>query len=191
MSIVYARLICYHRYEFPRAETFEGHQNGWPDNAGELVRSTDTPPPTPGIRVPGGVSPVILVRRFALQLVAAVVAMTVSAVFDLGPRASAAYLSAAAGASAASDLGMGGPTDETPAKVAATPVPQPTAYLQQGCGGMTPPSSGPTSSPPPVAGHSAATELPVSGLVVYFREPAASFDLTAFIDPILDPPRQA
>jgi len=135
---------------------------------------------------------VILVRRFALQLVAAVVVLTASAVFDLGPRASAAYLSAAAGSgTAATDLGASGPSDDTPAKVNPPRDSRPDALLQQGCGGMTPPSSGPTSNPPPVAGHSAATELPVSGLVVYFREPAASFDLTAFIDPVLDPPRQA
>jgi len=134
---------------------------------------------------------VILVRRFALQLVAAVVVLTASAVFDLGPRASAAYLPATAGNSAAADLGASGPAEDTPAKVNPPRDSRPDALLQQGCGGMTPPSSGPTSNPPPVAGHSAATELPVSGLVVYFREPAASFDLTAFIDPVLDPPRQA
>jgi len=50
-------------------------------------------------------------------------------------------------------------------------------------------ASGPGGSGP--VGILSQTELPAGGLVVYFREPSASLNLSAFIDTLLDPPRQA
>jgi hypothetical protein len=127
------------------------------------------------------------VRRPVLQFVSAVGVLLIAAILDFGPTASAAYISmtgevASAGA---------GPTNDTP-----TPNfdrdrgPIPAGHLQGG-GGMAPSGSGPSSGSASAVGILPRAELPADGLVVYFREPAALFDLTAYVDFILDPPRQA
>jgi hypothetical protein len=120
--------------------------------------------------------------------------MTVMAVVGFGPRASAAYVSMA---DATSPGGVCCTSSDSPA----TPVRtldqsqnhdgSPQAAHLSGGGGMAPIGTGSSSGSPSVLGHLSSAELPVSGLVVYFREPAASFDLSRFIDSILDPPRQA
>jgi hypothetical protein len=120
--------------------------------------------------------------------------MTVMAVMGFGPRASAAYVSMA---DTTSPGGVCCASSDSPA----TPVRalnqdqnrdgSPQAAHLSGGGGMAPSGSGSSFSSPSVLGHLTSVELPASGLVVYFREPAASFDLSKFIDSILDPPRQA
>lgn len=129
-------------------------------------------------------------RRPVLQIVSAVGVLLFAAILDFGPTASAAYISMAGEVASAG----AGPTDDTP-----TPTspnfdrdrgPIPAGHLQGG-GGMAPSGSGPSSGSAPVAGIPPRTELPADGLVVYFREPAARFDLTSYVDSILDPPRQA
>jgi hypothetical protein len=137
---------------------------------------------------------VSLVRRSGIQFVSAVGVVIALAVFDLGPRAGAAFWPAAGTASAAG-YGTLGPTTDADS----LPPPGPdndrtglpvAADLVPGGGGLSAPSSsGPSSGTSPVAGDLPRTEPPAGGLVVYFREPAARFDLSAFIDSILDPPR--
>lgn len=131
-------------------------------------------------------------RRPVLQIVSAIGVLLIAAILDLGPTASAAYISMAGDAASA---GVGaGPTDDTP-KPPTDPnldrehPPIPLGHFQGG--GMAPSGSGPSSGSAPVAGIPPRTELPADGLVVYFREPAALFDLTCYVDSILDPPRQA
>lgn len=130
------------------------------------------------------------VRRFALQLGITIAVVIATAVMDLGPRASAAYVSMAdisAGCGTGSSTDSGNYSPDRPLLDREPPV---AAHLQGGSG-MSAPSSSSSSGSVPVAGDLARTELPVDGLVVYFREPAAAIHLTAFIDSILDPPRQA
>jgi hypothetical protein len=135
------------------------------------------------------------VRRFALQSLATLVVLIASAIFDVGSRASAAYV--AAGADLISDGFAGAaPSEDSqyePQKFDTNRerdgLPPP-GHLQGG-GSMAPPGSGPTSSSSPVVADLSIAEMPMSGLVIYFREPATRFDLPAFIDSILDPPRQA
>lgn len=135
-----------------------------------------------------------VVRRLALQFGTAIAVMIAAAVMDLGPRASAAYVSMAdvsvgCGAIASSDC-----TPSTPPNLNSDRerdgLPALAGYLQ-GNGGMSSSGSSSSSNTPPVVGNLSRTELPTDGLVVYFREPAASIHLTAFIDSLLDPPRQA
>lgn len=130
-------------------------------------------------------------RRTVLQFVSAVGVLLAAAALDLGPSAGAAYISMA-GDSASAGLGAG-PTDDTPTTPTDPNLDRqlvPIGHLQGG-GGMAPSGSGPTSGSAPAVGILPRTELPADGLVVYFREPAAVIQLSAFIDSILDPPRQA
>jgi hypothetical protein len=136
-------------------------------------------------------------RRCVIQFVSAVGVLVALAIFDLGPRAGAAFLTMA-GKAAPAELGATAPADGAPdAAPERQPggdhdrLPAPAVHLQGG-GSMTPPSgSGPSAGSPPVAGELPRTELPSGGLVLTYREPAAAFDLSAFIDSILDPPRPA
>jgi hypothetical protein len=143
--------------------------------------------PNPAIR------PVIVVRRVALQLVFVVGILLVAAILDVGPRATAAYRSMAD----VSGAGLDVPTDQ------GTDLPSkrllgqdqdglpPIGLHLQGGGGMSAPNSGSASGSAPVFAALTVTELPTSGLVAYFREPPISIHLSAFIDSLLDPPRQA
>lgn len=156
---------------------------------GDWSDDPKSPSPTPGARAPGDIRSVTPVRRIVLQFVSAVGVLLIAAVLDFGPTASAAYISVAGDTASAGSV----PTDDTPQNPTdpnfdRTPIP--VGHLQGG-GGMAPSGSGPSSGSAPAVGILPRTELPADGLVVYFREPAALFDLTAFIDSILDPPRQA
>ena len=127
-------------------------------------------------------------NRFALQTVSAVGIVIAMAVLDFGPRANAAYLSIGVRQESA-----GCSTDATnPAResnlVKRPPVPS--AQLQ-GSGGMSSPVSGPSSGSTAAVAYLPPVLPPVDGLVVYFREPDAALRLSAFIDSLLDPPRQA
>jgi len=138
------------------------------------------------------------VRRATTQFVAALGLLIGAAVLDLGPRAAADYVAmpamteASGGCSLgdASERDSGTPPNYEPERVRTVWPAQP-GLLPDG-GGMSPTSSGgsPGGSSPAVAVLS-PTEPIRNGLVAYFREPAAAFDLSAFIDPILDPPRRA
>jgi hypothetical protein len=132
-------------------------------------------------------------RRPPLQLVSALGTLIALAIFDLGPRAAAAFQTmsakpASVGLSAADDFNSQPNPDSDRERDG---LPTPGVQLQGGGGTMTPSGSGPYSGSVPVAGDLSRTELPSDGLVVYYREPPASLDLSAFIDSILDPPRQA
>lgn len=134
------------------------------------------------------------VRRFAHQLGIAIAVVIATAVMDLGPRASAAYISMA-------DVTEGGGTctsadHQTDEQRNLTPDREPDGKIPvdahlQGGSGMSAPSSSSSSGSVPVVGALTPIDLPPGGLVVFFREPAASIHLSAFIDSILDPPRQA
>jgi hypothetical protein len=119
--------------------------------------------------------------------------MTVMAVMGFGPRASAAYVSMADTTSPGGVCCTSSDSPATPARTLDQNHKHDEFLLAHlsGGGGMAPTGTGSSSGSPSVVGHLSSVELPVSGLVVYFREPAASFDLSRFIDSILDPPRQA
>jgi hypothetical protein len=100
-----------------------------------------------------------------------------------------ADVSSGAGMSLSADRGDGGPSKRI-LDQRSDGLPHLAHHLQGG-GGMSAPSSGPSSGPAPVFAVLATAEPPTSGLVVSFREPPTSLQLSAFIDSILDPPRQA
>ena len=136
-----------------------------------------------------------LVRRSAIQFVSALGVLVALAIFDLGPRADAAYRSVAVTAPASDDLGMSSADDAPVPPRELTPAGQkrilpPDALYVPG-GGMAPPNSTTSTDAPPGAGCLPQSEPPAGGLVVYFREPAGSLHLSAFIDSLLDPPRPA
>lgn len=132
-------------------------------------------------------------RRVVFQCLSAVGVLIAAAVLDLGPSAAAAYIPVS-DAGPFSGLGSD-PVDEPPAgPIDPNPDrdrgPTPAGYLQGG-GGIAPSGGNASSSSSPAAGVPTRAELPADGLVVYFREPAASTHLSALIDPLLDPPRRA
>jgi len=135
------------------------------------------------------------VRRSAIQFASVLGVMVALAAFDLGPRACAAYQSVAVAATASDDLGMS--ASDAPvlprglAPKNSKRVTQVDSLYLPGSGGLS--SSSSTTSPdgPSGAGCLPPSDPPAGGLVVYFREPAGSLDLSAFVSSILDPPRPA
>jgi hypothetical protein len=119
--------------------------------------------------------------------------MIAAAVLDLGPAARAAYITVS---DLASSTGPGsGPIDDDTnppigPHLDRDPGPAPAGHLPGG-GGMAPSGGNSSPSSSPAAGVLTGPELPADGLVVYFREAAASLKLSIFIDSILDPPRRA
>ena len=130
-------------------------------------------------------------RRVVFQCVSAFGVLLAAAVLDLGPSARAAYIPVS-GICDSHGLGSG-PADEPPTNPTDPNLdrePTPAGHLQGG-GGMAPSGGNSSSSSTPVAGVLSRSELPADGLVVYFRAPTGSLQLSAFIDSILDPPRRA
>lgn len=128
--------------------------------------------------------------RFAIQSVLALGVVIASAIFDFGSRAEAAFLKAtpSAASMAASTTPDEAPNPFDPNEL--DKAPPPPLDLQEG-GGMSSPSTGGNSGSASAPGLLARFDPPTDGLVVYFREPAASLRFSSFIDSILDPPRAA
>jgi len=133
-------------------------------------------------------------RRFLLQALASVGVLTALAVLDLGPRASAGYLSmASTQAGAEFDVGASAETGSDsllkvdPERVYHVQEPNPQGDLARGASTVPSPSN-PSLLLLVAADLSPAKPLP-SCVVVYFREPSDSLQLSAFIDSLLDPPR--
>jgi hypothetical protein len=121
------------------------------------------------------------------RALASVAVLTALAVVDLGPRASAAYLSTvdrSVGATTAPD------TPPTAPPQAHRNHDGQHAFGNQPTGAGTTGSSGGSSGPSSPAADIPPKEPPTSNLVVYFREPALRFELTKYVDSLLDPPRQ-
>jgi hypothetical protein len=137
---------------------------------------------------------VIPVRCFALQCLAAFGVLVAPAILDVGSRACAAYV--AAGTDVASVGMSSADVNDGPAPVPPQleknrdGLPNPAGHLQRG-GGMAPPSSNSSSGNSPVVADLSDSQLPTCSAAAYYREPPTSIDLSAFIDSILDPPRQA
>lgn len=136
----------------------------------------------------------MFVSRFLLNALASVGVLAALTVLDLGPRATAAYLSMASKqASAELDVGASADDDSDsleksdPERVYNLQLLNTPAHLARGAS-MVPPPSNPSGSPLVVAALAPARP-PTSSLVVYFREPPNSLPFSAFVDSLLDPPR--
>lgn len=131
-------------------------------------------------------------RRFLIRALVAVGVLAAIAVLDLTPRAAAGYLTVAAPAASASLGADDDPADShNPSPVAHRLTPKfglPVASPQQS-GGMSSTSTGSSGADGPTSGTVSQVEPPIDGMTVYYREPDISFDLSRFIDSILDPPR--
>jgi hypothetical protein len=111
------------------------------------------------------------------------------AIFDLGPRASAAYLTVADSSSLWDELPADA-ADDSDRSPDHNPRIEPGALPHQQPGGST--TSSPTSGPGgdnPNAGLPPLAETPSPGLVAYLREQSRSLDPSHFVASILDPPR--
>lgn len=127
-------------------------------------------------------------RRFLTQALASVAVLTALAVLDLGPRASAAYLSTADRSVGASSRPDAAPSDPVRAQRDRDGHPV-DINLCTGTGGVAPETSGPSGGGAPVA-VLLPRELPSGNRVTYYREPASHFKIRDYTDFILDPPRQ-
>jgi hypothetical protein len=135
------------------------------------------------------------VRRFLTRALASVGVLTALAVLDIGPRASAAYLSTASrsvGAGVAASTTVPNDTTESPADPAhahrefnRTPL---LAHLPTD--GGTTSTSGSSSAPTAPAAALPPKDPPADNLAVYFREPAERLELRDHVEFLLDPPRQ-
>jgi hypothetical protein len=135
------------------------------------------------------------VNRVAVRLASAIGVLIALAVFDFGPRAGAAYQSMTVKPAAAGlDASAADPGDANPPPTAGRdrgPLPVPGLHHTGDGGGMVPSGSGSSSGSSPVAGYPSRTELPASGLVVYYREPATPLAPSAFNEAVHGPPRRA
>jgi hypothetical protein len=135
------------------------------------------------------------VRRFLLRALASVGSLAALAALDLGPRATAAYLSMESKQSDAGfDIGASAEEDGSdslpkidPEWVYNVQLPNPQGDLARGAS-LVPLPSKPSGSPLVAADLAPLKPLP-SCIVVYFRAPPGSLQLSPFIDPFLDPPR--
>jgi hypothetical protein len=136
------------------------------------------------------------VRRFLLQALVSMGVLVALAILDLGPRATAAYLSMASKqAGAGLDTGMS--ADDGSASLPKIDsdrapnlrVPTPQGDLVRGMSTVPSPSN--PSGSPQIAADLAPTTPPTSGLVAYFRDSPDFLPLSAFLDALLDPPRVA
>jgi hypothetical protein len=128
------------------------------------------------------------VRRFLTRALASVAVLTALAVLDLGPRASAAYLSAAdrsAGSCSLPDAPPTAPADSPNARQRDGQH----AFANQPAGTGTTNTTGGSSGPNAPAAELPPKEPPAGQLVVYLREPAVHLELSKYVDSILDPPR--
>ncbi len=132
-------------------------------------------------------------RRFLLQALASMGVLTALAVLDLGPRATAAYLSLAsrqAGAGFEGGMCEDDGSDSLPKNDREVlyhhACPNPEINLGGGIG--TVPSQ-PTSSSHLVAADLVPVKPPTACLVIFLREPPGSLHLCAIIDSLIDPPR--
>jgi hypothetical protein len=134
------------------------------------------------------------VRPIAVRLASAIGVLIAVAVLDVGPRAGAAFQSMTV-KPAAAKLDAGDPSDAgNPPPATGRErgrLPAPGLHHPGDGGGMVPSGSGSSSGSPPVAGYPSRTDLPVGGLVVYYREPAAPLDPSAFNEAVHGPPRRA
>ena len=122
-------------------------------------------------------------RPFPIQFVLAALIAIAGAICDLGPRASAAYLSVA-DRSCCSTSGE----DVGDHKLVADLVLDRGDALHSN-GGMSAPASNSTSHVPPGMGQLAQVDAPASELILFLTHPEDSIHLSEFIDSLLDPPR--
>jgi hypothetical protein len=132
------------------------------------------------------------VRPFLTRALVTVGVLTALAVLDLGPRASAAYLSMASKPSAGLGAEAAADVPDSPPEPKAEPVRHERFGLVTGHvpGGGATSSNSVSSGPTSPAADLPPREPPAGGLTVYFRQSEVLLDLSAFVDSILDPPRR-
>jgi hypothetical protein len=130
--------------------------------------------------------------RFSIRFLIAICILAVSAVLEVGPRASAAF-ALSVGSVESHQVSESGANSDSPFSIYLIdpdngPIPQPCLH-NGGSGGMSSPDSSSASGSSPVFGDVTRVNSERTDLVVYCRERAALLYDSAFVDSLLDPPR--